>query len=352
MRSLLPFLEHQIVALQAERIARQFQNDAVVAAERKLVAGIELALGQSRRELDAAAHQHIGRCRNDDGTGIHAALCGHDVDATLDRGVHFRDRRRQLHRQPGAKVHQQRAETLPAECIHIALGGFREIHRRDVAQILAAAEWAEEKFHHRPQIAEIVGQRFRAGDVRLAAHGILDRAIAAHERGQKIFKLALARVAAPDAQALSRRGGVDTDARALRKLRDRIDLRHMDPVRAEIDRDTPEPRVGQAASADIVGRLENERALSRCLDAPRRRDPGRAGADDRDIGTCAARLAKGRRGGKPRGGGEKRASADLSHGFRKVSSMRGDSAKYRFSANGRARRAFAAQPNGKAHRLN
>ena len=55
------FLEHQLVALQPERIAGQFQRDVVVAAELELGGGVELALRQVGRELDLVGDQHVGR---------------------------------------------------------------------------------------------------------------------------------------------------------------------------------------------------------------------------------------------------------------------------------------------------
>ncbi len=160
-----------------------------------------------------------------------------------------------LDRQTFRKLHQQRAEALPAESVDVALGRFREIHRRDLAQILAAAERPEKEFDRRLQVAKILRQRLQAGHVDLAARGILDRAVAAHERGQKILELALARIAAADAQPLPRRGRIDIEPGGERELRDRIDVRHVDPVRAEIDRHAEKARIGEAAPAGAARRL-------------------------------------------------------------------------------------------------
>ena len=52
VRGPLDLLEHQIVALQAERIARHLERDVVVAAERRACERVELALRQRRHELD------------------------------------------------------------------------------------------------------------------------------------------------------------------------------------------------------------------------------------------------------------------------------------------------------------
>ena len=85
---------------------------------------------------------------------------------------------------PSASAAMQCAETLPAESVGIAFGGFREIHRRYLRQLLAAAEWAEHEFDRWPPVAEIVRQRLRARDVALA-RGVGDGAIGAHLRGKK-----------------------------------------------------------------------------------------------------------------------------------------------------------------------
>ena len=57
------FLEHQIVALQAERIADKLERDVIIAAELELGERIELALGQFGREFDLAGREHVGRAR-------------------------------------------------------------------------------------------------------------------------------------------------------------------------------------------------------------------------------------------------------------------------------------------------
>jgi hypothetical protein len=156
----------------------------------------------------------------------------------------------------------------------------------------------EEKQPLPAQVAEILRQRPGTGNIRLAAHGILDRAIAAHECCEKILKLAFARIAPPDAQALAGGRGIDINTGAGRQLRNRIDLRHVDPVCAEIDRNAEVLRIGQATSAGATGRFVYDRALAGRRDAAGGRDPGRAGADDRDVRARPAGLAKGRRRGK------------------------------------------------------
>ena len=61
------FLEHQIVALEAERIAGEFERDVVVAAERQLGECVEMPFRKFRREFDRARRDHIGRHRDDGG---------------------------------------------------------------------------------------------------------------------------------------------------------------------------------------------------------------------------------------------------------------------------------------------
>ena len=113
----------------------------------------------------------------------------------------------------GAELRQQRAEALAAERVDVALDRAREIHRRDLVEILAAAERPEHELDRRPPVAEILRQRLLQLDVGLAARGILDRAVRAHECGEKILQLAFARVAPADAQLLARRRRIDVEAR-------------------------------------------------------------------------------------------------------------------------------------------
>ena len=66
------FLEHHLVALQGERIARQFQGDVVVAAEREPFEGILVPPRQFRFELDPVVEEHAGRRGHDDRSRRHA----------------------------------------------------------------------------------------------------------------------------------------------------------------------------------------------------------------------------------------------------------------------------------------
>ena len=74
-------LEHQIVALQIERIARHQQRDMVVAAEREIVRGLEHVARQVRLEFDSVGGQHIGRSRHDCRARAQPALAGGEFDA-------------------------------------------------------------------------------------------------------------------------------------------------------------------------------------------------------------------------------------------------------------------------------
>ena len=63
----IALLDDDVVAGQAERIARHLQRDAVVTAETQFGGGIERALGNIGREFDVARSQHIARYRDDGG---------------------------------------------------------------------------------------------------------------------------------------------------------------------------------------------------------------------------------------------------------------------------------------------
>ena len=121
--------------------------------------------------------------------------------------------RRQLDRDTLGERGDERAKTLAAEHIGIALGGFREIHRRDLRQFFAAAKRAEDEFDRGPPVAEIVRQRLRASDIALA-RGVGDGAVGAYLYGQEILKLAFAGIAPADPHLLARRRRINFDARA------------------------------------------------------------------------------------------------------------------------------------------
>ena len=189
------------------------------------------------------------------------------------------------------------------------------------------------------------GSACSAGHIHLAARGVLDGAIAAHERGEEILELALARITAADPQPLPARRGIDIEPGAEREFRDRIDVRHVDPVRAEIDGHAETARIGEAAAAGAVGGFQHDRALAGRHDAAGGGDAGRAGADDRDVDIGRAGLAERGRGGEARGRGQKRAASRSESWFpegfhaRMLIARNGG-----FSANGMAKRNVTAAP--------
>src|SRR5205085_9125019 len=108
----------------------------------------------------------------------------------------------------------------------------------------------------RAPLAQILRQRLAAGDVDLAARGLLDRAVRAHDGREIFLHLAFARVALSDAQLLARRRRIDVEPGACAKLRHRVDVGHVDPVRAAIERHAERAALGDAAPADLVARLD------------------------------------------------------------------------------------------------
>src|SRR5256885_1739106 len=125
----------------------------IVAAELELAQGVELPPGQLRSELDLSRSKNIRRSRHDRGRSAQAAARRHHVDAgartPFDRG----HRVAKLNRQAGCKLGQQRAETLAAESIDVPFGRAGEIKRRNLRQILTAAERAEEELDRRAPLA-------------------------------------------------------------------------------------------------------------------------------------------------------------------------------------------------------
>ena len=174
--------------------------------------------------------------------------------------------------------------------------------------------------------------RRSAIDVGLAAHRVADRAIGAHDRRQIILKLALARVAPADADALAGRRRIDVEAGARRELGQRIAVRRVNPVRAAVERHAEAARIGETAPADAAGRLDQGETTSSRRQPPRRGDPGRARADDDHVdvgGTGRRRALPERRPGRERRAApaRKRAAAEngsrfSAHGLQMVFTLR------------------------------
>ena len=161
-------------------------------------------------------------------------------------------------------LRQQRAETLAAKRIDVALGGFREVIGRDFAQFLAATVGAEHEFDRRPPIAQVLGQSIVAIDVGLAARGLSDRAVASAPASRDI----------PPARLRARCAG--RRAAAGRSAPDRF----RDPISARASlsglssgmwiqcapRSYGTPKilgVGDAAPADPIGGLDQRKAAGR-----------------------------------------------------------------------------------------
>ncbi len=207
---------------------------------------------------------------------------------------------------------EQTAKPLPAESIGIAFGRAGEVGRRQLCQILAIGERAEHEFDRRPPIAEIVRQRLLAADVGLA-RGLVDRTRGAHLGGEKIFQLALSRIAQADAHFLTSRRRIDFDSLARRKPGYRIGIRRMDPVRAAVKGYAEAGRVGDAAAADMIGRFDQGVTAAGGREPARGGDPGRTGPDDNDVDIARSRSrqwrAQRRTRRKRSGSGKKRAAA-------------------------------------------
>jgi len=302
------FLEYELVALQPERISGKLDRHVLVAAEAKLADRLGVARGQAGLELDLPGGEHAGRGGHDGRAG------GQQRPARfrLDQPVAPRDPRHgaeELDRRPKGELGHQRAEPLPAERGDLAFGRFGEIHRRDVAQGLAAPEISEHEFHRRAPVAEIVGQRLGARNVDLAAGRIGNAAIAAQEIGEEIFRFAFARIAKPDPQPLARRHRIDVEPDFDRELRQRIEIGHVDPTRPALIRNAEGSRVGEAAAAPALTRFQDHEPASGRGDAARGRNACSPGAHDQDVEIGLNRWS--REHGRRRNGdgtGEKRAA--------------------------------------------
>ena len=70
------FLKYQIVAVETERIAGEFERDVVVTAERQTMKRLAYPQRQFRRELNTAGGEHRGRHRDNAGArGNRASWC-------------------------------------------------------------------------------------------------------------------------------------------------------------------------------------------------------------------------------------------------------------------------------------
>ena len=107
------------------------------------------------------------------------------------------------------KLRQQRAESLPAERVVVAIDRAGEIDGRDFVQVLAAGERSQHEFDRLLPFAEVLGQRLVGWNVGLAARRGRDGVVGAHEAREEILEFALARIAPADAHALAGRRRID-----------------------------------------------------------------------------------------------------------------------------------------------
>ena len=188
-----------------------------------------------------------------------------------------------------------------------------------------------------------LGSALSARDVGLAARRGRDRGVGAHEARQEILELALARKTPADPHALAGRRRIDLDAAWAPEPDQRIDVGGMDPMRAAIERDAERLGVGDAAAADVAGRLEHDEAQpARGGKPPRRRDAGGAGTHHDDIDRAGFR-----RLGRPRGRRRRARRAERrprAHGGGGGKERPSGKAFHRFQMQGVDRRHHAGMP--------
>ena len=168
------------------------------------------------------------------------------------------------------------------------------VDRGKLLQILPRRIGAEQEFHRRGPVAEILRQDGSAGHIGPAARGIVDGAVGAHQGGQQFLDLAGAGVAAADTDFLPKRRRTDLQPRGAREFYYRVGVGIMDPARAAVERHVEGRGVGDATPADLAGGFQHNHLAVRSQDAPRRRDAGRPRADHDNVS-----LARQRRGRCP-----------------------------------------------------
>jgi hypothetical protein len=128
----------------------------------------------------------------------------------------------------------------------------RALSMRRILQILAGGVGAEHEFRGPRPVAEILRQRRGAGHIGLAARGVVDGAVGAHQGGEKFLGFAGPRVAAADPDFLARRRRRDIEPGAARQLDHRVGVGIVHPARAAIERHLECRGVGEAAAADLA----------------------------------------------------------------------------------------------------
>lgn len=105
---------------------------------------------------------------------------------------------------------------------------------------------------------------------------------------------------------LAWRGPIEVKTGRAGKFRQRIGLGRVKPMSATIDRHAKGLRIGDAASADVVGRFQQHDAALGSEDMTGRGDAGDAGADHHDIDVVRLlRQRECRRGHRRSGTGKK-----------------------------------------------
>ena len=212
-----------------------------------------------------------------------------------------------------AELGDQGAQTLAAGDRGIAVLRARLVDRRQILQVLAGEARAEHEFGGARPVAEILRQDRRAGRIELAARGLVDGAVGAHQRRQKLLGLAGARIAAADAHLLAGRRRRDIEPGTARQPDHRVGVGIVHPARATIERHVEGGAVGDAAAADLRRRLHHDDLAVGRHDAPRCGDSGRTGADHDNVS-----LARQRRGSLRRRTGIAAKAADADRKLRRV----------------------------------
>ncbi len=151
-----------------------------------------------------------------------------------------------------------------------------------IPQVLAGRKGAQQKLDGAGPVAEILRQHRRAGDV-AAARGIVDGAVGAHQRGERVFDFPGAGKAAADPDFLSLGRGRDLQPRRAGRLDHRIGVRIVEPPRPAIERHVESGAVGPAAAADRAARLYHHDLAPCGGDLAGGRDAGRAGPDHDNV---------------------------------------------------------------------
>ncbi len=107
--------------------------------------------------------------------------------------------------------------------------------------------------------------------------------VGAHQTGEEILHLAFARIASADAHALAGRRRINVEPGLGRKLGDRVEVGHVDPVGTPIIRHAERARIGDAAPADTARRLDQDKAPPRRGQTARSGDAGGTGTHDDDV---------------------------------------------------------------------